>query len=76
MSGELIQHAIVTLAALGAAGIVAQRVFGFLRPAPRQDGCANCPSSRQACGTPSTPASTSPTVLIDYSAVKRRRTHA
>jgi hypothetical protein len=76
MSGELIQHAIVTLAALGAAGIVVQRVFGFLRPAPRQNGCASCPSSRQACGTPSTQTSPPPAVIIDYSAVKRRRTHA
>lgn len=44
------QHVIVALAALAAAGILLRRLVGVARPAPgAAPGCANCPSNAPAC---------------------------
>ena len=47
---ETIQHVVVTLVALGAGGVLARRVFGFLAPpAQSSHGCASCSSGTGAC---------------------------
>ena len=47
MGPDVIQHAIVTLAAIGAAWLVVRRVFTVVKPigggAPK---CASCPAAR------------------------------
>jgi hypothetical protein len=44
----LVQHAIVTLAAIAAASIIARRVFTTVRPATGQTSkCASCPAARR-----------------------------
>ena len=46
--GDLIQHAIVTIVALGCAGLTAARLFGgFRRGAVPARGCTGCPSSKR-----------------------------
>lgn len=60
MTMDWLQHAIVTLTAVGAALLVARRLFGVARPAPgAPSACANCPSSGHAChpATATSPAS-------------------
>ena len=49
---DLIQHAIVTMIALGCAGLTAARVFGgFRRGAEPSRGCTGCPSAKHgSCG--------------------------
>lgn len=45
-----VQHVIVALAALVAAGILVRRLVGAARPAPgAAPACANCPSNATAC---------------------------
>ena len=45
---DLIQHAIVTVVALGCAGLTAGRVLGgFRKSAVPSRGCTGCPSSRR-----------------------------
>jgi hypothetical protein len=47
MGPDFIQHAIVTLAAMGAAWFVARRVFSFVKPAGgAAPKCASCPANR------------------------------
>lgn len=43
---ELLQHVIVTIVALGAAGVIVRRVFGVVQPAGGNPQCASCPSAR------------------------------
>lgn len=43
---ELLQHAVVTMVALGAAAFVVRRVFGTLRPSRPEPPCASCESNR------------------------------
>jgi hypothetical protein len=68
MSVDLLQDAVVTVAALGAGSLVLRRLFGFVRPAAKP-GCASCPSARGDCATPaateppSSPA-THPLILV------------
>jgi hypothetical protein len=46
----LLQDVIVTIAALGAAGVVVRRLFEFVQPAAKSaPGCPNCASS-PSCG--------------------------
>ena len=47
MGADTIQHAIVTLAAAGAAWVVIRRVFTVVKPTGGSK-CASCPSSPQA----------------------------
>ena len=46
-AADLVQHAVVTLAALGAAWVIVRRVFSFVKPAgggpPK---CASCPAAQ------------------------------
>ena len=47
MGQDFIQHAIVTLAAIGAAWFVARRVFAFVKPvAGAAPKCASCPAAQ------------------------------
>ena len=50
-SQEILQHALVTLAALAASAAVFRRVLGFVGTRARRTGCS-CPSGGGACGTP------------------------
>ena len=50
-SQEILQHALVTLAALAASTAVFRRVLGFVGARGRRTGCS-CPSGGGACGTP------------------------
>jgi hypothetical protein len=47
MSLDIVQHAIVTLAAIGAAWVVVRRVVGVVKPAGgAAPKCASCPAAR------------------------------
>ena len=59
-NSEMLQHAIVTLVALGALAVIARRVLGFVGVRESKSGCSNCASSKSACATPTT-AATRPT---------------
>ena len=48
---EILQHALVTLAALAASAAIFRRVMGFVGTRARRTGCS-CPSGGGACGTP------------------------
>jgi hypothetical protein len=50
MGPDFIQHAIVTLAAMGAVWFVARRVFAFVKPAAGSAApkCASCPAAAPA----------------------------
>lgn len=78
MSMEILQHAVVTLVALGASAALVRRVFGFAGPRAGRTGCAGCPSAQGVCGatTQATSAATvqHPAVLIRPSAHERSRT--
>ncbi|NOT26145.1 MAG: hypothetical protein HOP16_08575 [Acidobacteria bacterium] len=49
MSGETLQHALVTLIALSAMVVIFRRIAGFVGVSGKQTQCA-CPSSKGACG--------------------------
>jgi len=49
-SQEILQHALVTLAALAASTAVFRRVLGFVGTRARRTGCS-CPSGGGACGS-------------------------
>ena len=57
MGADFFQHAIVTLAAIGAAWVVARRLFTVVKPvgggAPK---CASCPSAARTGGRVGDPA--------------------
>jgi hypothetical protein len=67
---ELVQHVIVTLAALSAAGIVVRRVFGAIAPGSRSASpCDSCPSAARHGKLPQVPAeavvpSAQPMILV------------
>jgi hypothetical protein len=65
MGPDFIQHAIVTLAAIGAAWFVARRVFSFVKPtggaAPK---CASCPASQAHKPAQPLSSETKPLTLI------------
>jgi hypothetical protein len=70
MGPDTLQHAIVTLAAAGAAWVVIRRVFTVVKPTGGSK-CASCPSSQQAArgysGKPSEgdkPRSTVPLTFV------------
>jgi hypothetical protein len=67
---ELVQHVIVTLAALSAAGIIVRRVFGAIAPGRRSASpCDSCPSAARHGKLPHMPAesatpSAQPVILV------------
>ena len=62
MDPDFIQHAIVTLAAIGAGWFVARRVFTFVKPAGgAAPKCASCPSAQ--AHKPAQPLSSEPKPL-------------
>ena len=48
---QILQHALVTLAALAASAVIFRRVMGFVGTRPKRTGCS-CPSGDGVCGTP------------------------
>lgn len=65
MDPEILQHAIVTLAAAGAAWVVVRRVVGVVKPTGGSS-CASCPSARAHGKLPaaSSSAETHPMTLV------------
>jgi hypothetical protein len=49
MSGETLQHVLVTLIALLAMVVIVRRIAGFVGVRAKQTTCA-CPSSKGSCG--------------------------
>ena len=49
MSMELVQHAVVTMAALAAGAMLARRVFGAVCSRASRTGCASCPLGQRVC---------------------------
>ena len=58
VSMDVVQHALVSLVALGAVAIRFRRLTGVGRPASTA-GCAKCPSAPGSCH-PAAPADTAP----------------
>ena len=48
---EILQHALVTLAALAATVVIVRRVLGFVGTRTKPTGCS-CPSGDGTCGAP------------------------
>ena len=48
---EILQHALVTMAALAASAVIFRRILGFVGTRARRTGCS-CPSGDGACGMP------------------------
>jgi hypothetical protein len=75
---EILQHAVVTLVALAASGLVFRRVFGFVGRRAGGSGCAACPSAKGACGGSTQVTSDAtvvhPAVMIRTSAQLRSQT--
>jgi hypothetical protein len=46
MPFELLQHAVVTIVAIGAAILIARRVAGVVRTPGTQPKCSSCPSAK------------------------------
>jgi hypothetical protein len=73
---DILQHVVVTIAALGASVIVVRRVFGFFAPPRSQStGCPSCPSATNSCAAK--PAATAaggehPVVFIGSGTTRRR----
>ena len=60
MTGDLLQHALVTLTALLAMVVIIRRIAGFVGVRAKQTTCA-CPSSKGSCtGSAQPPASDAP----------------
>ena len=65
MGPDFIQHAIVTLAAMGSAWFVARRVFAFVKPAAgAAPKCASCPSNLTHKPAQAASSETKPLTLI------------
>jgi hypothetical protein len=65
MDADFIQHAIVTLAAIGSAWFVARRVFTFVKPAAgAAPKCASCPANLTHKPAPAMSSETKPLTLI------------
>lgn len=65
MSGEMLQHALVTLIALLAMVVIVRRVAGFIGVRSKPAQCACPSSSKGACGGSTQPvASATPQPLI------------
>ena len=47
MGYEMLQHVVVTIVALGAAGVVIRRVTGVVRPPTGDSKCSSCPSAKE-----------------------------
>jgi hypothetical protein len=65
---ELLQHGVVTLAALGAAWVIVRRVFTAVAPGPSSPQCASCPAAHHHTARPAparTPERTThPLILV------------
>jgi hypothetical protein len=55
----MVQDAVVTLLALGAAFVIFYRLFGVFRPSKSSPACANCASGAAACAKPAAATDTS-----------------
>jgi hypothetical protein len=56
---EILQHALVTVVALGAAATIVRRVFASIKPGKGpQAACASCPSAKSHGRTPQAAAAT------------------
>ena len=65
MDADFIQHAIVTLAAVGSAWFVARRVFAFVKPAGgAAPKCASCPANQTHKPAQVASSETKPLTLI------------
>jgi len=65
MGPDFIQHALVTLAAMGAAWFVARRVFAFVKPAGgAAPKCASCPAAQTHKPAQAVSSDTKPLTLI------------
>lgn len=53
----LLQDAVVTAVALGAASIILRRLVSFARPKAGESPCGSCGSGRSGCATATRPAS-------------------
>ena len=63
---ELLQHVLVTIAALVAAWVILRRVVSVVRPATGESKCAGCPSAaRHAGAQPVAPARAKPLALVN-----------
>ena len=47
MSSDLIQHAVVTVAAIGAGSVIVRRLAAFVWPKQGAPTCGNCSSGQQ-----------------------------
>ena len=62
---DFIQHAIVTLAAIGSAWVIVRRVFTFVKPAGNAaPKCASCPAAQAHAPAKAVPSETKPLTLI------------
>lgn len=56
MPGEMLQHVIVTIAALAAAATLVRRVLALTgRDTTATPACGSCPTSKGACGADAAP---------------------
>jgi hypothetical protein len=62
MTGDLLQHALVTLTALLAMVVIIRRIAGFVGVRAKQTPCA-CPSSKGSCGSTQPVSSAAPQPL-------------
>jgi hypothetical protein len=75
---ELLQHAVVTAVALGAAWVLVRRVFGVFAPEAKAPGCASCAAGQAACGHAAAPSRVEPAATGDVAPLtlhRRPRTH-
>ena len=71
MTGDMLQHALVTLIALLAMIVIVRRVAGFVGVRAKQKQCS-CPSSKGACGgsvQPTASAASQPLIMLKPSAI-------
>ena len=53
MPADFIQHALVTMAAIGSAWVIVRRVFSFVKPAgAAAPKCASCPAAQGQAAQP------------------------
>jgi hypothetical protein len=60
---EMIQHAVVTAVAVGAAWVLVQRLGELFRPRSNGPACSNCPSAKPASRRAPHSAADHPVVL-------------
>jgi hypothetical protein len=63
MSWEMVQHAVVTLTAMGAAGVLLREVGAFLWPRKGAPACGNCSTGKQRSAKRAPGRSEAPVIL-------------